>query len=57
MSNSKPCARCLDLIKNYGIRKVYYSDEKRLIMEKTNNMETNHLSSKYRKPWNDMELY
>lgn len=51
LSNSKPCTRCLEKLKNYGFRKVYYSYDKKIIVEKTNQMENDHLSSKYRKPW------
>ena len=51
MSNSAPCARCLKMLKEYNIRRVYYSYEKELKMEKVSEMENNHLSSKYRRPW------
>ncbi len=53
MSNSRPCSRCLDLIKRYGIKRVYYSYEKELVCEKPVQMETTHVSSKYAKPWSE----
>ena len=49
--NSRPCVRCLDMLKKSGIRRIYYSFERNLKMEKINEMETNHVSSRYRKPW------
>ena len=51
MGNSKPCQRCLKIIKSYGIKKVYYSYDKKLVMERTSKMETDHISSKYRNGW------
>ena len=53
MNNSKPCQRCLNIIKSYGIKRVYYSYDGKLIKEKTNEMSTEHLSSRYRVPWNE----
>ena len=51
LSNSKPCKRCLESLKNYGVRRVYYSCDNKLIMEKISQMETNYLTSKYTTPW------
>jgi len=53
MNNSKPCKRCLETIKLYGIKTVYYSDNKKLVKEKVNKMETTHLTSAYKKPWSE----
>ncbi len=53
LSNSKPCKRCLETLKNYGIRRVYYSYERTIIMEKLSEMNTDYLSSKYSTPWSD----
>jgi deoxycytidylate deaminase len=45
LKNSKPCYHCLEELKNIGIRKIYYSNEHgEIIMEKTKNMETTHIS-------------
>lgn len=54
MNKSKPCLHCLDFLKKCGcgIRKVYYSCNQKLIEEKTCNMQTEHLTIKYRKPFN-----
>src|SRR5665647_1850369 len=51
-SNSKPCMKCLQKLKNAGIRRIYYTDGDKIIVEKASKMETTHLSSKYRRPWN-----
>jgi glutaredoxin-related protein len=51
MSNSKPCSRCVEFLKNYGVRRVYYSYDEKLIVEKVNQLKNEHVSSKYRKPW------
>lgn len=51
LNNSKPCKKCIKFLKNSGIRKIYYSYEGGLKMEKTIEIETDHVSSKYRKPW------
>ena len=48
MNNSKPCNHCLQMIKESGIKRVYYSYDKGLKMEKVNQMETSHLSARYR---------
>lgn len=54
MNNSKPCKRCLALIKKYGIRKVYYSYDQELIYVKTRDITDPYLSSKYRNgPWSE----
>jgi deoxycytidylate deaminase len=51
LSNSKPCSRCIEFLKNTGIRRVYYSCDEKIYIEKMNSIENEHLSSKYRKPW------
>ena len=55
LSNSKPCKKCLALIKTYGIKKIYYSQERQLIFEKVRDMthEDCIVSKKYRVPWNE----
>ena len=55
MGNSKPCSKCLKMLKYYGIKKVYYSLEQEIVFEKTNEMETDHLSSRYTHPWREWE--
>ena len=52
MNNSKPCIKCLEMIKICGIKKVHYSYDQKLIFEKTEDIQTDHLSSRYRTPWN-----
>lgn len=49
--NSRPCVRCLDYLKKAGIRRIYYSYEQEFRMEKINEMQSSHISSRYRKPW------
>lgn len=48
LNNSKPCKHCLEVLKEYGIKKVYYSMNKDIVAEKTNKMENNHVSSRRR---------
>ena len=55
-STSKPCRHCLDFLKKCGIKKVYYSYEGNLKMEKVSEMETTHISAKYRKPWSEFSF-
>jgi len=45
MLNSKPCSHCLETLKDYGIKTVYYSSDKTMVKEKVNQMETTHISS------------
>ena len=44
---------CIKFLKKCGIRRVYYSYDQELKMEKTNEIENNHISGKYRKPWSE----
>jgi hypothetical protein len=53
LSDSRPCQRCLDLLKSYGFQRVYYSIHKDIQMEKVQHMKNEHLSAKYRKPWSE----
>ena len=53
LSNSKPCNRCVEMLKKHGVRRVYYSYERGLKMEKVNQLENEHLSSKFRRPWSE----
>ncbi len=55
MNISMPCKKCLELIKFYGIRKVYYSKNNELVRIKTNQIDNPYISSKYRNPWNEWE--
>jgi hypothetical protein len=42
---SRPCAKCIEILKIVGIRSVYYSTETgEIIREKVKNMSSNHLS-------------
>jgi deoxycytidylate deaminase len=42
---AKPCKICLNKIKEYGIKKVFYTNENgEIIMEYTSEMETEHKS-------------
>jgi len=45
ISNSKPCKHCLQFIKDCGIRRIYYSNNQNLILEKTSDMQTEHICS------------
>ena len=51
--NSKPCVRCLNYLKSLGVRRVYYSVDREIKMEKVSEMKTDHVSGKYRRPWNE----
>ena len=51
MNNSKPCSRCLEMIKKCGIKKIYYSHDQGLVYEKARDMENDHVSSAHRVPW------
>jgi hypothetical protein len=53
LSNSTPCMRCTQMLKNYGLRRVYYSFGGALKMEKVNEMQSMHVSSRYRKPFSE----
>lgn len=53
LSDSRPCKRCLNILKEHGFQRVYYSIHKNIKMEKIKYMENEHLSSKYRKPWGE----
>ncbi len=49
LGNSKPCRHCLDMIQEYGIKKVYYSvDSDTVMVERSNQMHTDYYSSRYR---------
>jgi hypothetical protein len=41
------------MLKKFGLRRIYYSFEGYLKMEKVNEMESFHISSKYRKPFSE----
>ena len=47
LNNSMPCKHCVDLIKYYGIKKIYYSYDQGLVYERSTTIQTDHLSSKY----------
>lgn len=47
MNNSKPCKHCVEMIKYYGIRRIYYSYEQGLKYESGNTLTTDHVSAKY----------
>lgn len=53
--SSAPCVRCLNTLKKCGFRRVYYTHHGDIKMEKVNEMETDHLSSKYRRPWSSFD--
>jgi len=45
ISNSKPCLECIETMKKWGIRRVYYStDNGDLVYEKVLNMYSTHRS-------------
>ena len=46
-NTSKPCKHCVDLIKYYGIKKIYYSFNQGIVYERSTTIQTDHLSSKY----------
>lgn len=41
------------MLKKHGLRRVYYSFSGTLKMEKVNEMQSMHVSSKFRKPFNE----
>jgi hypothetical protein len=42
---SRPCAKCIEILKIVGIRSVYYSTKTgEIIRERVKNMTSNHLS-------------
>jgi len=53
LSNSAPCRHCVELIRKYGIRKVYYSRDKELVYEKASELSMSHTSAKYKRPWRE----
>ena len=55
LSDSRPCKRCLNILKGYGFQKVYYSMYKKMEVEKIKYMENDHLSARYRKPWSEFK--
>lgn len=42
---SKPCSHCICKLKKNGIRKVYYSNNNKIICEDLDNITSNHISS------------
>jgi len=43
--NSKPCKSCIEVMRMFGIKNIYYSTETgELKKEKTNDIETEHMS-------------
>ena len=53
LSDSRPCKRCLNILKQHGFQRIYYSFQKNIKMEKVKYMENDHISSKYRRPWSE----
>ena len=53
--NSRPCVKCLERMKKLGVRRVYYSYDREIKVEKVNEMESTHVSAKYRRPWSDFK--
>ena len=51
--NSRPCMKCLETMKKLGVRRVYYSFYNEIKVEKVNEMETEHVSAKFRRPWSE----
>lgn len=46
LQNSKPCENCLTIMKNVGIKHVYYSDSNgQIIKEKVQNIQSSYCSS------------
>ena len=41
---SKPCKHCIRLLKDVGIKRVYYSDEGSFVCEKISEIQTTHVS-------------
>ncbi|CCV02286.1 hypothetical protein IIV30_091L [Invertebrate iridescent virus 30] len=49
LKNAKPCIHCLHVIKKYhNISNVIYSDDDKLIEEKVCNIQTTHISKKFK---------
>lgn len=45
LSDSKPCKYCLKMCKNFGVKRIYYSnDNGNIIKEKTRDMISTHIS-------------
>ena len=44
LCDSKPCEECINIIKTHGIKKVYYSTNGGIIIEKVSLMSSDHLS-------------
>ena len=43
--NSKPCQHCINTLKYYGIKKLYYTDDKcTIIKDNINTISTDHIS-------------
>jgi hypothetical protein len=54
--NSRPCAMCIKTMRDYGVKKVYYSnDDGSVTCEKTNIMQQTMLSSGMRASINNMD--
>jgi len=59
LKNSRPCNQCIDYLKKYNIKKVYYSNEYGdIVCEKLYDMEKKHVSSgeKYFKKLRDCQV-
>lgn len=55
--NSKPCKSCIEVMRMFGIKNIYYSDENgELKKEKTTNIDTNHLSIAHKNLSKALEL-
>jgi deoxycytidylate deaminase len=55
--NSKPCKSCIEVMRMFGIKNIYYSTEKGdLKKEKTTNIETDHLSIAHKNLSKALEL-
>jgi len=49
LTGSKPCYHCFQLIKQYGIKKVYYSEKGTLVCCKVKDMVCSHVSWGFQK--------
>lgn len=48
MNNSKPCNNCVQKIKFYGIGKIYYSYDQKIVYENSTRLCNDYISPRYK---------